>query len=184
MKQSDFLDHVSNIKEHLSSELAQLRTGRAAASLVEDIKVSAYEGVAPLPLNEVASISTTDSQTILINPWDKSVLASIESAITESGRGLNPVNDGDNIRVNIPPLTEDRRKEMVKQISQVVEEGKIKVRNLRQNAIKAIEEQEDNGVISEDDMFREKKRIEEDVKKANDDLEDMAKQKESEVMQV
>lgn len=182
MKHEDLVSHITNVKSFLSSELNKIRTGRATASLVEDIKVNAYEGSASLPLNELASVSVPDSQTILISPWDKSVIKKIEFAIISSEKGLNPINDGVNLRVPIPAITEDRRKDLTKEISALVEGSKIKIRTLRQDVIKAIEEQQDNGVISEDDMYRMKKDIEADVSKANMDLERMGQEKEDEVM--
>ncbi len=182
MKHEDLVSHITNVKSFLSSELNKIRTGRAVASLVEDIKVDAYEGSAALPLNEVASVSVPDSQTILISPWDKSVIKKIESAIIASEKGLNPINDGVNLRVPIPAITEDRRKSLVKEISALIEAAKIKIRTLRQDVIKSIEEQQDNGVISEDDMYRMKKDVEADVSKANLDLERMGQEKEDEVM--
>lgn len=182
MKHEDLVSHITGVKSFLSSELNKIRTGRAAASLVEDIKVDAYEGSAALPLNEVASVSVPDSQTILISPWDKSVIKKIESAIISCEKGLNPINDGVNLRVPIPAITEDRRKALVKEISALIENAKIKIRTLRQDVIKSIEEQQDNGVISEDDMYRMKKDVEADVSKANLDLERMGQEKEDEVM--
>lgn len=182
MKHADFLSHLTNVKDFLSTELSKIRTGRAASSLVEDIKVEAYTGSPALPIKEVASVSVPDSQFVLISPWDKSIVKKIESAIISSGKGLNPINDGENIRVPVPAITEDRRKELAKEISALVEQSKIKIRTLRQDVIKAVEEQQDNGVISEDDMYRMKKGIESDVSKANMELEALGKDKEDEVM--
>lgn len=184
MKREKFLEHIENIKEFLSEELSKLRVGRATPSLVEDILVEAYPGSAAMPLKELSSITTPDAQSVVVIPWDKSVIKQVEAGIRESGKGLNPVNEGEQIRVPVPPLTEDRRKEMVKDISKIVEQAKIRVRTLRKDAIKSVEEMEENGVISEDDMFREKKEIESDVAGINETLEKMGKEKEVEVMQV
>lgn len=182
MKRDDFLSHISKVKEFLASELAKIRTGRASSAIVEDLMVEAYEGSPSLPVKEVASVSVPDSQTILITPWDKSVIKKIESAIIASGKGLNPINDGVNIRVPIPTVTEDRRKDLTKDISSAVEQAKVRIRTLRQDVIRAAEEQEDNGVISEDDMYRMKKEIEADVSSANMELESMGRDKEEEVL--
>lgn len=182
MKHEDFLSHITNVKGFLTTELSKIRTGRAAPSLVEDIKVEAYAGSSALPIKELASVSVPDSQSILISPWDKSIVKKIEAAIVASEKGLNPINDGENIRVPIPTITEERRKELAKEISALVEQAKIKIRTLRQDVIKSVEEQQDNGVISEDDMYRMKKEIESDVSKANSDLEMMGREKEDEVM--
>jgi len=184
MKDQDFQNHLNNIKEFLVSELAKLRAGRAATSLVDDIQVEAYEGSDPMPIKELASVVVPDAQSVVIAPWDKSVLKKIESAIRKSDRNLNPVNEGDQIRVPVPPLTEDRRKEMGKEISNLVEQAKIRVRTLRQDIIKSVEEQEDNSVISEDEMFRKKKEVEQKISDLNKQLEEMGEKKEEEVMKV
>ena len=184
MKPEDIHNHLAAAKDFLRAELAQIRTGRASSALVEEIKVRAYEGSEPLPLKELGTISIPDAQSITITPWDKSVLQKIEKGILESGKGLNPVNDGESIRVPIPPLTEERRIEMTKQVSAMVEEAKIKVRNIRQNAIKAAEEMEENGVISEDELHRQKKVIEDDISKVTQELIEMGKTKEQELMTV
>jgi len=182
MKQKDLQQHLEKVKDYFSKELLGLRTGRASTSLVEDIKVSAYEGSDPLPLIELASISVPEPQTILISPWDKSVLKKIEDAISASEKNLNPVNDGTSIRVPVPALTAETRKEIVKDISKHLEEAKISVRTLRQDAMKAIEEMEREGVISEDEMHKEKKLVEESVSNTNKELEGIAKKKEEEVL--
>lgn len=182
MKIHDLNNHINDIKTHYKSELLKIRTGRANVSLVEDILVEAYDGSPPLKLNELASLSTPDAQLISVSPWDKSILRKIEEAIVKSGRGLNPSNDGSNIRVPVPALTEERRKELVKEVYAKLEESKIRVRNIRQDAIKSSEEQEDQGVISEDEMYRIKKEIEDIIQKANKELTEMAEIKEKELM--
>ena len=184
MKQEDFSEHLQKIQTFLKDEFSKLRAGRASTSVVEDVLVNAYEGSDPMPIKELGSVNIPDAQSIVIVPWDKGVLKNIESAIRDSGKGLNPVNEGDQIRVPIPPLTEDRRKEMAKEISRLVEQAKIRVRTLRQDVIKAVEEQETNGVISEDEMFRLKKEIESKVSNANKNLEEMGEVKEAELMKV
>lgn len=184
MKTADFHEHLAGVRKYLADELSKLRVGRASAGLVEDIMVEAYAGSAPLPIKELGSVQIPDAQSILITPWDKSVLASIEKAIRDSGKGLNPVNEGDNLRIPVPPLTEERRKGMAKEISQLVEQAKIRVRTLRKDVIKSVEEQEDNGVISEDDMNRQKKEIEAKIADINKELEEMGDQKAAEVMTI
>ena len=184
MKPSDFQQHLQNTKNFLSNELNNIRTGRATSALVENIEVAAYEGSPALPIKELGSIAKISPQMLSITPWDKSIIAKIEKAVRDAGKGLNPVNDGENVKVPVPPVTEERRKELIKDVSRVLEDAKISIRTLRQNAMKAYEEQEENGVISEDDLFREKKRIEDEIKKTNDALEEMADLKKKEVMQV
>jgi len=184
MKQDDFLEHVKSTKKFLSEELTKIRTGRASAGLVDDIMVNAYDGASPLPLKEVASVSIPESQLILISPWDRSVTAKIEKAIIDSGKGFTPINDGENIRIPIPAVTEERRMALSKEISGLVEQAKVKLRTLRQNVIKAIEEQEDNGIITEDDMYKMKKEIDAEIATANKELEEMGKEKENEVLKI
>lgn len=184
MKSEDLHNHLNGIKNFLSDELGKLRVGRAAPALVEEIKVQAYAGSESMAIKELGSVSVPDSQSITIAPWDKSVLKKIEDAIRNSGKGLNPINEGDQIRVPVPPLTEERRREMAKEVSKIVEQAKIRVRTIRQDAIKSVEEQEDNGVISEDDMNREKKDIEAQIKAINDELDKMGEEKSAEIMRV
>lgn len=184
MKKDDLQSHLTKIREDLISELNTLRTGRATASLIDGIEVEAYSGTPAMPINELANVSVPDAQSLLISPWDKSVLGKIEDAIRKAGRGLNPVNEGEAIRVPVPLLTEETRKEKVKEVSKMVEDAKIKVRNVRQDAIKSVEEQEDNGVITEDDLFRQKEDIDKMVKSINAELEDVGAKKSQELMQI
>jgi ribosome recycling factor len=184
MKQEDINRHLGDTKQFLSSELARLRTGRATTAMVEDILVEAYAGSPLLPIRELATIASPDPQSLLITPWDKSILEKIETAILKSNKGLNPVNEGSDIRVPVPALTEETRKEMAKEVGAYVEQAKIRARNIRQDAMKSIEEQEENGVISEDDMFRLKKQVEETISKTNTELEEMGKTKTAEIMKV
>ena len=184
MKINDLQSHLAKVKEHLSAELSRLRTGRASASVLDAIKVQAYAGSDLMPLKELGTITIPDAQTLMISPWDKSLLPKIEDAIRKANIGLNPINDGANIRVPVPALTEERRKELVKHVSYEVEQAKISVRTIRQNAIKSVEEEEDNGVISEDDMNRQKKQIETEIANTNKELEALGLTKEKELMQI
>ncbi|MDQ5981346.1 MAG: ribosome recycling factor [Patescibacteria group bacterium] len=184
MKKEDFQNHLNKVREDLVSELNTLRTGRATAAIIEGILVEAYPGSAPLPLNEVGTVSIPDSQSILISPWDKSILGKIEDGIRKSGRGLNPVNEGDAIRIPVPTLTEATRKEKTKEVSKMVEDAKIKVRTVRHNAISSVEEQEDNKVLTEDELYREKESIDKLVKSMNEVLDELGAKKSQELMQI
>lgn len=184
MKPEDFQSHLANIRNFLSDELSKLRVGRAVPALVEDIRVEAYPGSEAMPLKELGSVSVADSQSLTIAPWDKSILKKIEDAVRNSGKGLNPINEGELIRIPVPPLNEERRREMTKEVSKIVEQAKIRVRTLRQDVIKSVEEQEDNGVISEDDMAREKKDIEAKVQLINSELDEMGSTKSAEIMKI
>lgn len=140
--------------EHLQYELTKIRTGKASTSLLNDIAVSYYGTMTPV--NQVASISTADARTIVIQPWEKNMLRPIENAIFEANLGITPMNDGEVIRLTIPPLTEERRRDLVKQAKQFGEEAKISVRSVRHKALDTIKKAvkdgypEDGGKDKED----------------------------------
>lgn len=173
---------IENSIEHFKEELNQLRTGRASTALVENISVDYYG--AKSPMKQVASITIPEPRTIVISPWDKSTLASIESAIRESQLNLNPNNDGNVIRVNIPQLTEDRRKELVKVLNQKAEEARIAIRKHREDVWEEIQEMEKSGKIGEDDKFSGKDKLQKVVDEYNSVIEDIRKKKEEEIMTV
>jgi len=133
-------------------DLATVRTGHATPALVEHIKVE-YAGV-PTPLNQIAGISVPGARLLVIQPWDRGSLQSIEKAILKSDLGLNPSSDGNVIRINIPPLTEERRQELIKVVRKRVEEGRIAIRNLRHEAMNKLKESEKNKDISQDEHKR------------------------------
>ncbi len=137
--------------EHLENELRQLRTGRASAALVEDIKIDVYGQ--PMVLKQVASITVPDAKSIAIVPWDRANLAPIEKALRDSSTlGLNPVNDGNAIRLNIPPLTEERRRDIVKQMKEKVEHSHISLRNVRHEVLDQAREMEKQKLATQDDV--------------------------------
>lgn len=145
--------------DHLRSELSKLRVGRASASMLDGVRVDSYGS--QVGLKEVAALSTPDARTIAIQPWDRNVINEIEKAILAANLGLTPINDGKLIRVNLPPLTEDRRKEFVKSIKKYGEEGKVAVRNVRRDALDEAKKSKD---LTEDD----KRRYQDDLQKATD----------------
>ncbi|MFH0914629.1 MAG: ribosome recycling factor [Chloroflexota bacterium] len=138
--------------EVLKKELMSIRTGRASPSLVEHIKVE-YAGV-PTPLNQLASITAPQARLLVIQPWDPSSLATVEKAILKSDLGLTPINDGRLIRLNIPPLSEERRQELIKAVHKRVEEKKVAIRNLRREALEELKKAERNKEISQDEERR------------------------------
>jgi ribosome recycling factor len=142
---------------NLKKEFSRLRTGRASTSLVEDVQVSYYDTWTPL--NQLASISIPDARTIAIQPWDRSSFENIEKAIMQANLGLNPVNDGKIIRINIPALTEERRKELAKIAKKYTEEAKIAIRNIRRDNNEGLKDKKNNKEISEDDMHRGQEKI-------------------------
>lgn len=165
--------------EHLRGELAKLQTGRASAGLVEHIHVELYGQ--QQPLKNIASVSIPDSKTICIQPWDKSALGPIEKAIQVSGIGVNPNNNGTQIMLNLPPMTEERRKDLVKITKTIGEETKITIRQVRQAAMDGIKKDES---ASEDMQRGMEKQIQDMVDKANKDVDSTLAEKEQEIMKV
>ena len=159
-----------------------IRTGRASTSLLDRVQVDYYG--APTPLKSLANISTPDSSTITIQPFDASVMGDIERAIAMSDIGLTPNNDGKMIRLNIPPLTEERRKDLVKTVGKLAEEGKVSVRNIRRDGIESIRKQEKSSDISED----ESKDLQDEVQKLTDKyvkkIDEITKEKQKEITSV
>jgi len=166
----------------LEREFSRLRTGRASASLVDGIKVDYYG--TPTPISQVASVAVPDSRCITIQPWDRNAFSLIEKAILKSDLGLNPVNDGNIIRINIPPLTEERRKDLGKMARKYAEEAKVAVRNVRRDANEQLKKLEKNKELSEDDL----RKAQEDVQKLTDRFvaktDEKAGAKEKEIMDI
>jgi len=165
----------------LKKELSTLRTGRATPALVEHIRIE-YAGV-PTPLNQLAGISVPEASLLVIQPWDKSSLRSIEKAILKSDLGLNPSSDGNVIRISIPPLSEERRQELIKVVRKRVEERKIAVRNLRHEVVNELKELEKDKEISQD----EHKRVQNQLQKITDafiaSIEQIGRDKEADLME-
>lgn len=168
--------------DHFKQELASLRIGRASAALVENLTVDSYGQ--KMPLSHVASITIPDPKSIAIQPWDKSNLGAIEKAIQVSNIGLTPNNDGNLIRLSIPAMTEERRKEMVKVVGSLAETARIAVRNVREEILKTLKRQEDDGQLTKDDAAGEKKKLQEHVDKHNAAIKDLAAAKEKEIMTI
>ena len=168
--------------EAMQKELATIRTGHATPSLIEHIKVE-YAGV-PTPLNQIASVSAPEARLLVVQPWDRGSMGSIEKAILKSDLGLNPVNDGRVIRINIPPLTEERRQELIKVVRRRVEEGKIAVRNLRREAMDELKESEKNKDISQDEHKRSLNQLQKLTDSFISNIEQIGQGKEVQIMEV
>jgi ribosome recycling factor len=168
--------------EALKNELSRLRTGRANTALLENIKVDYYGNLTPL--NQVANVTVADSRTLGVQPWEKAMVPVIEKAILESDLGLNPVTAGDMMRIPIPPLTQERRLDLVKLVKSEGEAGKVAVRNIRRDAISHIKELLKEKEISQDD----ERRAEEQVQKLTDsyvnNIDNLLKEKEEELMEI
>lgn len=175
-------DSLAKVLEHLHEDYAGMQIGRASASLVERIMVDSY-GVMQ-PIKAVANISIPDSRTIQIQPWDRGTLAAIEKAITLAELGLTPQNDGIVVRLNIPPLTEERRKDLTKLVFKMAEEAKIAVRNARHDAMEEIKKEQKANQISEDQQKVAEKKAQEHVDETNTAIDTAAKAKEADVLKV
>jgi ribosome recycling factor len=162
VKFADIEGHMQKAVEATQKSFNTIRTGRASTSLLDRVSIDYYGS--PTPLKSLANINTPDGSTITIQPFDKSSLGAIEKAISLSDIGLTPSNDGIAIRLNIPPLTTERRKELVKQAAKYSEEGKVSVRNIRRDGIDEVKKQEKNSEISED----ESKNLQEKIQKLTD----------------
>jgi len=163
-------------------ELTKIRTGRASLSLVDGIKIDAYGS--QMPLNQVASLTIPENRMIMIQPWDMQMLGVIEKAILKANIGLNPANDGKVIRISIPQLTEERRKELVKQVKKISEDFRITIRNERREAIDILKQQKKDKEISEDDFFTLQDQAQKETDTFIKQIETIMAEKEKEVMAV
>ncbi|MDD3487291.1 MAG: ribosome recycling factor [Candidatus Moranbacteria bacterium] len=168
--------------ERLKEEINKLRTGRANPAMVENLMVDYYG--AKSPLKQVASINIPEPRLIVIQPWDKDSLVSVEKAVNEAQLGLNPVNDGQVVRIAIPPLNEERRKELVKTLGKFAEEAKVAVRQVREAAWDEIQDSVKEGKMGEDAKFRGKDMLQARVDEYNGKIEEIREKKEKEIMEI
>lgn len=175
-------DKMASSIEALKRELVKIRTGRATLSLLDSVKVKAYGSM--VSMDQVGAMTIPESNMIAIKPWDPQMLPAIEKAILSSGIGLTPASDGNVVRLTIPPLTGERRKELVKQVKKISEEYKVAIRNIRRDANEVFKKMKKDKAISEDEMFR----LQEELQKITDSfvtqVDDVASGKEKEVMSV
>jgi ribosome recycling factor len=168
--------------EALKRELVSIRTGRASPALVEPLKVDYYG--APTPLQQLAAISVPEARLLMIKPFDQSSLHAIEKAILKSDLGLTPMNDGKIIRLSLPPLTEERRRDLTKVVRKHAEEAHVALRNVRRDSLKDLDEMEEEKMISEDQHFKGKEMLQELTDKYIAQVDQIAKAKEAEIMEV
>lgn len=175
-------DRMLKAVEHLTAEFIKVRTGKASVGLLEGVKVDYYG--TPTPLNQVGNLNTPDFHTITVQPWDKTIIPIIEKAILSANLGLNPSSDGTLIRIPIPPLNEERRKELVKHTKKLAEDAKVSVRNIRRDEIEKLKKTEKDEHISEDD----RKHGEAEIQKLTDqyikEVDTLVQKKEKEIMEV
>ncbi len=178
----DASSRMDKTLESLRMELAKVRTGKATTALLDGIKVDYYGTMTPI--NQVGNISVLDSHTLSITPWDKSMVQAVDKAILEANLGFNPISDGTNLKIPVPPLTEERRKDFVKLIKKFGEDSKIAIRNVRRDANEHLKKEEKEKKISEDEL----KQFENEVQKLTDNhikmIDDILKHKEKEIMEV
>lgn len=180
--------HLDEAKElmdksvkHVRSELVKIRAGKANASMLDGIMVEYYG--TPTPLSQMSSITAPDARTLMIKPWEKSVIPDIEKAIINSDLGLNPQNDGEQVIINIPSLTEERRQSLVKQVKQEGEQGKISIRNIRKDTNDSLKQLQKEGA-SEDEVKRAEEKVQELTDQHSKQIDDILESKEKEIMTV
>ena len=185
MKESIFQKMKDEMEKTISSmdkSLGRVRTGRASISLLDGIKVDYYG--TPTPINQVATLSVPESRLIVISPWDASVIGAIEKAIQKSDLGLMPANDGKIIRLTIPQLTEERRKELVKVVKKMAEEGKIKLRNTRRDSNEELKSLKKNNKITEDELFAAQEEVQKITDQNIEKIDKVTAAKEKEIMEI
>ncbi|MGD9129540.1 MAG: ribosome recycling factor [Candidatus Woesebacteria bacterium] len=173
---------AEKVLTHVKKDIASLRTGKASVQLLDPVVVEVYGSKMKIP--ELANVSIPDANLLVITPWDKNIIADLEKAINSSDLNLNPVVDGDKIRIVVPQLTEERRKEMVKTLQQKIENAKTMLRSVRTEIKKQIEDQKGGTGISEDDIERDLEDMEKSFKEYMEQLEEIAKKKEKELLTI
>ncbi len=179
---ADAKERMGKSIDSLKDDFNTIRTGRASTSLFDKIKVEYYGN--PTPLNQVATISIPEARLVVIQPWDPSVLGEIEKAIQKSELSLNPNNDGKVIRLSIPPLTEERRKEYVKMAKNMAEQARVAIRNIRRDANDSLKKEQKNGNITEDDEKKGMDDIQEMTDESVNKIDSMLEEKETEIMEI
>ena len=179
---SETKQKMQKVTEHLKQEFSSVRTGRANPALIEQVKVDVYGSI--MVLRDLASINAPEPRLLVVQPWDKNNADLIVKAIRESGGGLNPAEDGDVIRVPIPSLSEERRKELIKMVHEKTEGARVAVRVNRRDAMERIEKDEKRSKISKDDRHRHQESVQKVTDEATNELDNMLKSKESELSQV
>lgn len=175
-------EKMAHAVEVFKKDLSTFRTGRASLSIFDNIRIDYYGSL--LPLNQVATLGIPESRTITIQPWEQRMIGEIEKAIMKSDLGLTPINDGKTIKINIPPLTEERRKQLVKVVRKRAEEARVAVRNIRRDIIEEIKRAEKDKKLSEDDSRRAQDEIQKLTNSFIEKIDQILEQKEKEIMEV
>jgi len=183
MNTGDLKLKLGRSTEFLRSELNQIRTGRVSPQLISDIQVEAYSGTI-MTLKEIGSITVMDPHNLAVIPWDKGIMDAVVNGISKSTLGLGAVKEADRVRVTVPALTEERRVEFSKEVSEKVEEIKNSIRNIRQDAMKDIDKEYSDKMISEDEKFKQKDEVEKIVKEYVDEADTLGEEKKKEIMTI
>jgi len=178
---SDMRQNMGKTVDSLSREFKKMRTGRASTSILEGIKVECYG--AQMRLDQIASLSSPESRLLIIQPWDQSIIENIEKSLLKSQLGLTPMNDGKLIRISIPPLTEERRKELAKMAKKMAEESKVSIRNHRRDANEMLKELKKESEISEDEMHTYQDKVQEITDEFIKNIDGIRKEKENEILE-
>jgi len=178
----DMKERMGKSAEALKRDYSRLRTGRASISLLDGIRVSYYD--TPTPLNQMASLAVPEPRLIVIQPWDKTAIEDIEKAILKSELGLTPMNDGKVIRIAIPSLTEERRKELVKVARKMAEDNKVAIRNIRRDANEMLKDLKKEKEITEDDLFRSQDEVQKVTDQFISELDELCATKEKEILEI
>ena len=178
---SELRQKMTKSAEALGKEFKRIRTGRASTALLEGIKVECYD--TQMPLEQVASMAVPESRLMTIQPWDQSIIGDIEKGILKSELGLTPINDGKIIRISIPPLTEERRKELAKLAKKMAEESKISIRNLRREANEMFKELKTEKEISEDELYKSQDEVQKITDEFIKKIDEITSQKEKEIIE-
>ena len=184
MDEASIKSKMQKVVDIVVSDISSIRTGRATPTLVEDLIISAYGGQQKLRINELATISTTDARTIVIDPWDKTVIGEIRKGILSANIGLNPIIDGEIIRINLPMMTSEDRKEYIKLLSTKLESGKVMIRQIRGEVMKSIKRGFEEKEITQDEKFIQEKRLQEITDEFVGKIEEIGKKKEQELLEV
>ena len=175
-------DRMKKAVDHVRHEFVGIRTGKASPQLLDTVKVDAYGSM--VPIQQVGSVSAPEARLLVVQPWDKSLIKAICKGVNEAKLGLNPTDDGNVVRIPIPTLTEERRKDLVKLIAKFAEEGRVAIRQIRQDANKDLKAQEDAGTLPADDSKRQTAEVQKLTDKYTGAVDDMLKKKTAEVMEV
>jgi len=184
MDESSVRSKMQTVVQMMTTDIGGIRTGRATPSLVEDLVVSVYGGQQKMKVNELGTITAPDTQTLVIEPWDKSVIGEIKQGILSANIGLNPSIDGELIRISLPPLTTEDREKYVKLLSTKVESGKVMIRQIRGDVMRDIKKGFEDKEITEDDKFQQEKRLQEITDEFIEKIEEIGENKKKELLTI